>query len=111
MIFAEALKSLEEYRQFTSRIRAPVLANITEFGQTPLFTTTELAAVGVRLVLYPLSAFRAMSKAALAVYQAIRAEGTQKSVLQLMQTRAELYDVLDYEAYERKLDALFGKQA
>ena len=111
MIFAEALKSLEEYRQFTSRIRAPVLANITEFGQTPLFTTTELAAVGVRLVLYPLSAFRAMSKAALTVYQAIRAEGTQKSVLQLMQTRAELYDVLDYEAYERKLDALFGKQA
>ena len=111
MIFAEALKSLEEYRQFTSRIRAPVLANITEFGQTPLFTTTELAAVGVRLVLYPLSAFRAMSKAALAVYQAIRAEGTQKSVLQLMQTRAELYDVLDYEAYERKLDELFGKQA
>jgi len=110
MIFAEALKSLEEYRQFTSGLRVPVLANITEFGQTPLFTTTELAAVGVRLVLYPLSAFRAMSKAALAVYAALRTEGTRKSVLHLMQTRAELYDVLDYEAYERKLDELFGKQ-
>ena len=110
MIFAEALKSLEEYRQFTSGIRVPVLANITEFGQTPLFTTTELASVGVRLALYPLSAFRAMSKAALAVYGAIRKEGTQKSVLHLMQTRDELYDVLGYHEYERKLDELFGKQ-
>ena len=109
MIFAEALKSLEEYRQFTSGLRVPVLANITEFGQTPLFTTTELAAVGVRLVLYPLSAFRAMSKAALAVYAALRTEGTQKSVLHLMQTRAELYDYLNYHAYEKKLDALFAK--
>jgi len=110
MIFAEALKTLDEYRQFTTAVGAPVLANITEFGQTPLFTTTELGAAGVRLVLYPLSAFRAMSRAALAVYAAVRAEGTQKSVLELMQTRAELYDVLGYHEYERKLDELFGKQ-
>ena len=108
MIFAEALTSLEEYRQFTSAIRVPVLANITEFGKTPLFTTTELGSAGVRLVLYPLSAFRAMSKAALAVYGALRKEGTQKSVLDLMQTRAELYDVLGYHEYEKKLDELFG---
>ncbi len=109
MIFAEALKTLEEYRQFTSRVRVPVLANITEFGQTPLFTTTELGSVGVRLVLYPLSAFRAMSKAALAVYGALRQQGTQKSVLELMQTRTELYEVLGYHEYEQKLDELFGK--
>lgn len=109
MIFAEALKTLDEYRQFTSRIKVPVLANITEFGQTPLFTTTELGGVGVRLVLYPLSAFRAMSKAALAVYGAIRKDGTQKSVVDLMQTRAELYEVLGYHDYEKKLDELFGK--
>ena len=110
MIFAEALKSLDEYKQFTSAIRVPVLANITEFGQTPLFTLAELASVGVRLVLYPLSAFRAMNKAALSVYGALRKEGTQKDVLELMQTRAELYDVLGYHEYERKLDELFGKQ-
>ena len=108
MIFAEALTSLDEYRQFTSAIRVPVLANITEFGKTPLFTTTELGSAGVRLVLYPLSAFRAMSKAALGVYGALRKEGTQKSVLDLMQTRAELYDVLGYHEYEKKLDELFG---
>lgn len=108
MIFAEALTSLEEYTQFTSAIRVPVLANITEFGKTPLFTTTELGSVGVRLVLYPLSAFRAMSSAALAVYGALRKEGTQKSVLNLMQTRMELYDVLGYNEYEKKLDELFG---
>ncbi len=108
LIFAEALTSLDEYRQFTSRVRVPVLANLTEFGKTPLFTTTELASVGVRMVLYPLSAFRAMSKAALAVYGAIRREGTQKSVVELMQTRAELYDVLGYLDYEKKLDELFG---
>jgi methylisocitrate lyase len=110
MIFAEALKTLDEYRQFTSVVRVPVLANITEFGQTPLFTTTELGSVGVRLVLYPLSAFRAMSRAALAVYDTVRKEGTQKSVLDLMQTRAELYEVLGYHDYEQKLDKLFGKQ-
>ena len=108
MIFAEALTSLEEYQQFTAAIRVPVLANITEFGKTPLFTTTELGSVGVRLVLYPLSAFRAMSNAALAVYGALRKEGTQKSVMDLMQTRAQLYDVLGYNEYEKKLDELFG---
>jgi methylisocitrate lyase len=110
MIFAEALKTLEEYRQFTGSVCVPVLANITEFGQTPLFTTTQLGSVGVRLVLYPLSAFRAMSKAALAVYGALRKEGTQSSVLDLMQTRAELYDILGYHEYENKLDELFGKK-
>jgi methylisocitrate lyase len=108
MIFAEALTSLEEYQQFTAAIRVPVLANITEFGKTPLFTTTELGSVGVRLVLYPLSAFRAMSNAALAVYGALRKEGTQKNVVDLMQTRAQLYDVLGYNEYEKKLDELFG---
>jgi methylisocitrate lyase len=110
MIFAEALVSLEEYRQFTSAVKVPVLANITEFGKTPLFTTKELASAGVRLVLYPLSAFRAMNKAALEVYGAIRQEGTQKRVVDLMQTRAELYEVLGYHEYERKLDELFGKE-
>lgn len=110
MIFAEALGTLDEYRQFTSALAVPVLANITEFGKTPLFTTTELAGAGVRLTLYPLSAFRAMSKAALDVYRAIRHEGTQKSVLDLMQTRTELYEHLGYHDYERKLDALFGEE-
>jgi methylisocitrate lyase len=108
MIFAEALTSLEEFRQFTAAIGVPVLANITEFGKTPLFTTTELGSVGIRLVLYPLSAFRAMSRAALTVYEALRKDGTQRSVVDLMQTRAELYDVLGYNEYERKLDELFG---
>src|SRR5215475_6294872 len=109
MIFAEALKTLDEYKQFTSVIRVPVLANITEFGQTPMFNTTELGSVGVRLVLYPLSAFRAMSRAALTVYEALRKDGTQKSVIDMMQTRAELYDVLGYHEYEQTLDKLFGK--
>jgi methylisocitrate lyase len=108
MIFAEALTSLEEYKQFTSALSVPVLANITEFGKTPLFTNTELGSAGVRLVLYPLSAFRAMSQAALGVYQTLRKEGTQKSVIDRMQTRAELYDVLGYHEYEQKLDELFG---
>jgi methylisocitrate lyase len=110
MIFAEALKSLEEYRAFAARIQVPVLANITEFGQTPLFTREELSAAGVRLVLYPLSAFRAAAQAHVVVYEAIRREGTQKSVVPYMQTRAELYQVLGYEAYEHKLDELFGKE-
>src|SRR5579864_529590 len=110
MIFAEALRTLDEYRQFSSSVAVPLLANITEFGQTPLFSVTELASAGVRLVLYPLSAFRAAARAQLQVYGAIRAEGTQRSVLDLMQTRAELYDVLDYHAYEKKLDELFGKE-
>ena len=110
MIFAEALKTLDEYRQFTATLAVPVLANITEFGQTPLFTVAELATAGVRLVLYPLSAFRAAARAQLTVYSAIRTQGTQKSVLDLMQTRAELYDVLGYHEYEKKLDDLFGKE-
>ncbi|HUL46300.1 MAG TPA: methylisocitrate lyase [Steroidobacteraceae bacterium] len=109
MIFAEALKTLDEYRLFAARTGVPVLANITEFGQTPLFTVSELAGAGVRLVLYPLSAFRAAAKAHEVVYGAIRREGTQKSVLPYMQTRAELYEVLGYHEYERKLDELFGK--
>ncbi|HZF17914.1 MAG TPA: methylisocitrate lyase [Steroidobacteraceae bacterium] len=109
MIFAEALTTLAEYRQFTGAIRVPVLANLTEFGKTPMFTTSELADAGVRLVLYPLSAFRAMSKAALKVYSAIREQGTQASVVDTMQTRAELYDVLGYHTYEDKLDELFAR--
>jgi methylisocitrate lyase len=111
MIFAEALTSLEEYRQFSATVPVPVLANITEFGKTPLFTRAELHAAGVRLVLYPLSAFRAAARASLEVYGAIRRDGTQKSVLDRMQTRAELYDVLRYHDYERKLDELFGRDA
>jgi methylisocitrate lyase len=108
MIFAEALTTLDEYKQFTAVVRVPVLANITEFGKTPLFTVRELADVGVGLVLYPLSAFRAMSKAAEAVYAAIRTDGTQKSAIDRMQTRAELYEVLGYHDYEKRLDQLFG---
>jgi methylisocitrate lyase len=111
MIFAEALTTLDEYRQFTAAVHVPVLANITEFGKTPLFTVAELASAGVQLVLYPLSAFRAMSKAAEAVYGALRREGTQKHVLDLMQTRTDLYDVLGYHDYERKLDELFRREA
>lgn len=111
MIFAEALNDLEEYRQFTSRLGAdvPVLANITEFGKTPMFTVQQLREVGAGLVLYPLSAFRAMSKAAEAVFRCIREEGTQSNVLETMQTRTELYDVLGYLEYEQKLDRLFGQ--
>lgn len=110
MIFAEALTTLEEYRQFTDVIKVPVLANLTEFGKTPLFKTDELAAVGVAMTLYPLSAFRAMSAAALNVYKTIKDEGTQQMVVDSMQTRMELYDVLGYQAYEDKLDALFKEQ-
>jgi len=110
MIFAEALTSLDEYQQFTSAINVPVLANLTEFGQTPLFTTTELADVGVQLVLYPLSAFRAMSKAAEDIYRALREDGTQKNVVDTMQTRMELYEVLGYHEYEEKLDQLFAEK-
>jgi methylisocitrate lyase len=111
MIFAEALISLDEYRRFTASISAPVLANITEFGKTPLFTVEELKNAGVALVLYPLSAFRAMSRAAEECYTALRRDGTQRGVLDRMQTRAELYEVLDYHAYEQQLDRLFGKQS
>ncbi len=110
MIFAEALTTVEEYTQFTDVIKVPVLANLTEFGKTPLFTTEELAAVGVRMTLYPLSAFRAMSAAALSVYETIRNDGTQQAAVDSMQTRTELYDVLGYQAYEDKLDELFAQQ-
>ncbi len=110
MIFAEALTTLDEYQQFTLAINVPVLANLTEFGQTPLFTTTELADVGVQLVLYPLSAFRAMSKAAEDIYRALREDGTQKNVVDTMQTRMELYEVLGYHEYEEKLDQLFAEK-
>jgi methylisocitrate lyase len=108
MIFAEALTSLDEYRAFTSAITVPVLANITEFGKTPLFRADELALHGVRLVLYPLSAFRAMSRAAERVYETIRTQHSQSAVVDQMQSRAELYDVLRYLEYEQNLDALFS---
>ncbi len=107
MIFAEALTTLDEYQQFTMAIIVPVLANLTEFGKTPMFTTTELKEVGVDLALYPLSAYRAMSKAAENVYATLRRDGTQESVIGGMQTRDELYDVLGYHEYEDKLDQLF----
>ncbi len=109
MIFAEALTTLDEYRGFTTALSVPVLANITEFGRTPLFTAVELGKAGVRLVLYPLSAFRAMSRAALDVYGAIRRDGSQRAVVDRMQTRDELYAVLGYHDYERKLDELFSR--
>ena len=108
MIFAEALTELDQYRKFANAVDVPILANITEFGKTPLYTTEELKEAGVSLVLYPLSAFRAMSAAALNVYQILRREGTQKDVVHTMQTRAELYDFLDYHEYERKLDQLLN---
>ena len=109
VIFAEAISTLAEYKRFTSAIAVPVLANITEFGKTPLFTVSELDEAGVGLIIYPLSAFRVMSKAALAVYEVLRRDGTQKSAVGMMQTRDELYDVLRYLDYERKLDELFTK--
>lgn len=108
MIFPEAMTDLAMYKQFAEAVKVPVLANITEFGSTPLYTVDELAAHDVSLVLYPLSAFRAMNAAALQVYQSVREHGTQKHVVDLMQTRSELYDYLDYHAYEQKLDALFN---
>jgi len=108
MVFPEAMTELDQYRRFAEAVKLPVLANITEFGKTPLFTVDELRKAGVGLVLYPLSAFRAMSAAALRVYGAIRTEGTQKNVANLMQTRDDLYQVLNYHDYERKLDSLFG---
>jgi methylisocitrate lyase len=110
MIFAEALTSLEEYRMFCQAVEAPVLANITEFGRTPLLTVKELASAGVSLALYPLSAFRAMSAAALEVYRAIRNEGTQRGIVAKMQTREELYQFLNYHLYEARLDELFARE-
>jgi methylisocitrate lyase len=110
MIFAEALTTLDEYQQFTNAMSVPVLANLTEFGKTPLFTTDELAGVGVRLALYPLSAYRAMAKAAEDVYRTLRKDGSQQAVLDTMQTRTELYEVLGYHEYEEKLDQLFAEK-
>jgi len=109
MIFPEAMTDLNMYQQFVDAVKVPVLANITEFGSTPLFTVEELATAGVGMVLYPLSAFRAMNQAALKVYQGVRKDGTQKNVLDLMQTRADLYEHLGYHAFEQKLDALYKK--
>jgi len=110
MIFPEAMTELGMYKQFAAAVKVPVLANITEFGSTPLFTVEELASADVSMVLYPLSAFRAMNQAALKVYEAVRRDGTQKNVVDLMQTRSELYDFLDYHAYEQKLDQLFQEK-
>jgi methylisocitrate lyase len=111
MIFPEAVTELAQYAAFAKRTRVPILANITEFGSTPLFTLDELRSANVSLALYPLSAFRAMNAAALNVYEHIRSDGTQKNMLPTMQTREELYDLLDYHAYERKLDELFAKES
>jgi methylisocitrate lyase len=108
-IFPEAMTELGMYRKFVDAVEVPVLANLTEFGETPLFTLEELRSAGIAVALYPLTAFRAMSKAALNVYQTVRKDGTQKNLLGSMQTRAELYDVLGYHEYEAKLDALFAK--
>lgn len=109
MIFPEAITELGMYKQFVDAVKAPVLANITEFGSTPLFTVDELASADVSMVLYPLSAFRAMNQAALNVYEAVRKDGTQKNVIDSMQTRMALYDHLGYHAFEQKLDALYQK--
>jgi methylisocitrate lyase len=109
-IFAEAMTDLDMYAQVVQAVEVPVLANITEFGATPLYTTEQLASVGIAMALYPLSAFRAMSQAALHVYQAIRRDGSQQNVVDTMQTRMDLYDFLGYHDYERKLDALFQNQ-
>jgi methylisocitrate lyase len=109
MIFPEAITELSMYKRFADAVRVPILANITEFGQTPLFSAQELASANVAMALYPLSAFRAMNAAALRVYQGIRKDGSQKGVVELMQSRDELYDFLDYHAYERKLDELFAR--
>ncbi|APC12640.1 methylisocitrate lyase [Providencia rettgeri] len=110
MLFPEAITELSMYQRFTSNTSAPVLANLTEFGQTPLFTLDELRSVGIAIALYPLSAFRAMNKAAEQVYSTLRKEGTQKSVIPLMQTREELYQSIHYYDYEQKLDALFAQK-
>ena len=110
MIFPEAMTELAMYKQFKQAVKVPILANITEFGHTPLYTRDELASVDVDMVLHCCSAYRAMNAAALKVYQSIRADGTQKNVIDIMQTRAQLYDYLGYHAYEQKLDELFAKQ-
>jgi methylisocitrate lyase len=109
MIFPEAMTELGMYKKFADAVKVPILANITEFGATPLFTVAELKSADVAMALYPLTAFRAMNAAALKVFQALRRDGTQKNVIDTMQTRNELYDFLDYHAYEQKLDQLFAK--
>ena len=109
MIFPEAITELSMYKQFAAAVKVPILANITEFGATPLYTVDELRTADVGIVLYPLSAFRAMNKAAENVYQAVRRDGTQKNVVDTMQTRAELYESIGYHAFEQKLDALFAQ--
>jgi methylisocitrate lyase len=111
MVFPEAVTELSQYTDFVTRTKVPVLANITEFGSTPLWTVDELKSTGVGIVLYPLSAFRAVNAAALNVYEHIRKDGTQKNVVDTMQTRADLYDYLGYHAYEEKLDELFAKDS
>ena len=110
MIFPEAMTELDMYRKFSDSVNVPILANITEFGHTPLFTREQLDSAGVSLILYPLSAFRAMAAAAITVYDSIRQSGTQKDVVELMQTRNELYQHLNYHSYEEKLDKLFASQ-
>ena len=110
MVFPEAITALPMYRKFADAAGVPILANLTEFGQTPLFSADEIASAGVAIALYPLSAFRAMNQAALNVYQALRRDGTQKNVVDTMQTRNDLYDFLGYHAYEQKLDQLFAGQ-
>jgi len=109
MIFPEAITELAMYKRFAEAVKLPILANITEFGKSPLFSVEELRAAGVAMVLYPLSAFRAMNKAALRVYQEIKQHGTQKGVIADMQTREELYDIINYHSYEKKLDELFSR--
>ena len=110
MIFPEAITDLSLYKKFAKTLKVPILANINEFGSTPLYTVEELRGADVSLILYPLSAFRAMSKAALTVYSTIRKEESQKNVISLMQTRAELYDYLDYHAFEQRFDAIFSRE-
>jgi len=110
MIFPEAINDLDTYKKFTKSVDVPVLANITEFGATPLFSLDELDSVDIAIALYPLSAFRAMNKAALNIYKGLREEGTQKNLVEQMQTREELYEFLDYHEYEKKLDQLFKKE-
>ena len=107
MIFPEAMKTLDDYRRFKQAVRVPILANLTEFGSTPFLTTDELRGAGVDIALYCCGAYRAMNKAALHFYETVRRDGTQKHIIDTLQTRVELYDVLDYHAYEAKLDQLF----
>jgi methylisocitrate lyase len=110
MIFPEAMKTLDDYRRFKAAVKVPILANLTEFGSTPFFTTDELRSANVDIALYCCGAYRAMNKAALHFYETVRREGTQKNIIDTLQTREQLYDFLGYHAYEDKLDALFSSQ-